>query len=371
VYRVLNLSLLILLALFFWSLVFFNPSQASAALTGDVNTDGKVDIVDIGIVIDNYARTPIANLKADINSDGSVNIIDIGIIIDNYGKTPAATSTPSAGTPFIMAASDIICDGLTPTGSSCLQGIVSDLFVSQKPNAALLVGDICHTPSTNCFNNYYAPTYGRFKSITHPTTGNHEYLASGASYYFDYFNGAGNANGPAGERGKGYYSFDVGSWHIVALNSQCSEAGGCGSGSPQYTWLQNDLTAHSTACTLAFYHIPVFSSGGRANNNMAQIFSLLHSKNVDIVLNGHDHIYERFAPQAPGAKLDNSKGIRQFIVGTGGANHTNIASVAPNSEVRNTTSFGALKLTLHNSSYDWQFIPVTGSFTDSGSANCH
>jgi hypothetical protein len=362
---------MVLFSLLLSSLIFFKPLVAAAAITGDVNSDGKVDIIDIGIIIDNYGRTPIVNQKADVNNDGSVNIIDIGIVIDNYGKIETATPTPSSGTPFIMAASDIICDGLNPTGSSCQQKIVSDLIFNQKPTAVLLPGDICHTPSANCFNNYYAPSYGRFKSITHPTTGNHEYLATGASYYFDYFNGVGTANGPAGERGKGYYSFDIGSWHIISLNSQCSEAGGCGSGSPQYTWLQNDLNSHTNACTLVFYHIPVFSSGGRANNNMAQIFSLLYSKNVEIVLNGHDHIYERFAPQAPGGNLDTSKGIRQFIVGTGGANHTNIASVAPNSEVRNATSFGALKLTLNNSSYNWQFIPATGTFTDSGSASCH
>ncbi len=366
-----NFKIILFSGYFVFVLLFSIVSTVKAVLTGDVNGDGKVDIIDIGIIIDNYSRVPVTNQNADVNSDGSVNIIDIGIVIDNYGKIASSTPTPSSGTPVIMAASDIICDGLTPTGSSCQQGIVSDLFVSQKPDAVLLAGDICHTPSANCFNNYYHPTYGRFKSITHPTTGNHEYLASGASYYFDYFNGSGNANGPAGNRSQGYYSFDVGSWHVIALNSQCSEAGGCGSGSPQYTWLQSDLAAHKNKCTLAFYHIPVFSSGGRANNNMAQIYSLLYNNNTEIVLNGHDHIYERFAPQGPGGSLDASRGIRQFIVGTGGANHTSIASVAANSEVRNATSFGALKLTLHDTSYDWQFLPATGSFTDSGSYPCH
>ncbi len=348
--------------------------KAAAALFGDVNSDGKVDIVDIGIIIDNYGKNPIPNLKADINSDGSVNIIDIGLVIDNYGKSVTPTSTPqptSGKDPFIMAAADIICDSLVTTGSACQQKIVSDLFVNQNPAAVLIVGDLCHTPSANCFNNVYAPSYGRFKSITHPTTGNHEYLVTGAVYYFDYFNGVGNQSGQAGDRTKGYYSFDVGSWHFVALNSQCSEAGGCGSGSPQYAWLQNDLSAHKNACTLAYYHIPIFSSGGRANANMQQIFTLLYNNNVDVVLDGHDHIYERFAPQDPSGVKDVQRGIREFIVGTGGANHTSIAAVAANSEIRNADSFGGLKLTLHANSYDWQFLPATGSFTDSGSAQCH
>lgn len=347
-------------------------SSVRAVLVGDVNMDLKVDIIDIGIIIDNYGKAVIVNTNADVNGDSKVDIVDIGLVIDNYGRTETSTPTPVAGKdPIIMATSDLICDGLNQTGSSCLQKPVSDLFVNQKPDALLVVGDLCHTPSANCFNNYYASSYGRLKSITHPTTGNHEYLASGASYYFDYFNGAGAQTGPAGDRSKGYYSFDVGSWHIIALNSQCSQAGGCNSGNPQYVWLQNDLSNHKNKCTLAFYHIPVFSSGGRANNNMSQIFSLLYNNNVEIVLNGHDHIYERFAPMSPGGGLDNARGIRQFIVGTGGANHTSIANVAANSQVRNADSFGGLKFTLHDNSYDWQFIPATGNFTDSGTSACH
>lgn len=248
----------------------------------------------------------------------------------------------------------------------------SQVAVDQKPDAVLILGDLCHTPSANCFNNYYAPSWGRLFSITHPTTGNHEYLVSAAVYYFDYWNGIGNVGGPAGNRGQGYYSYDIGSWHVIALNSQCGDTGGCNSGSPQYTWLTQDLQNHPSTCTLAYYHIPVFSSGGRANNNMKQIYTLLYNNNVDVVLDGHDHIYERFAPQNPSGQADALRGIREFIVGTGGANHTSIATVQPNSEVRNTDTFGALKLTLHQNSYDWKFMPVTGkTFTDSGSNLCH
>jgi len=248
----------------------------------------------------------------------------------------------------------------------------SQVAVDQNPTAALILGDLCHTPSANCFDNYYNPSWGRLFSISHPTTGNHEYLVAGALYYFDFWNGIGNALGPAGDRSQGYYSFNLGTWHIIALNSQCGDAGGCNSGDPQYTWLQGDLQDHTNMCTLAYYHIPVFSSGGRAETNMKQIYTLLYNNNVDVVLDGHDHIYERFAPQDPNGVADPVHGIREFIVGTGGANHTSIASVQPNSEVRNADTFGALKLTLHPNGYDWQFIPVAGmTFTDSGSTLCH
>lgn len=248
----------------------------------------------------------------------------------------------------------------------------SQVVVDQMPNAALILGDLCHTPSANCFDNYFAPSWGRLSPISHPITGNHEYLVAGAIYFFDYWNGVGNADGPAGNRSQGYYSYDIGSWHIIALNSQCSQAGGCNAGSPQYTWLQQDLQNHTNICTLAYYHIPVFSSGGRANNNMKQIYTLLYTHNVEVVLNGHDHIYERFAPQDPNGLADPLRGIREFIVGTGGANHTLIATLQPNSEVRNVDTFGALKLTLRPNGYDWQFMPVPGkTFTDSGTAFCH
>lgn len=248
----------------------------------------------------------------------------------------------------------------------------SQVAVDQRPAAVLILGDLCHTPSANCFDNYFRPSWGRLFSITHPVTGNHEYLVAGAGYYFDYWNGVGNADGPAGNRSQGYYSYDLGAWHIIALNSQCSQAGGCNSGSAQYTWLQQDLQSHPNKCTLAYYHIPVFSSGGRANNNMKQIYTLLYNNNVEVVLNGHDHIYERFAPQDPNGLADPARGIREFIAGTGGANHTSISSIQPNSEIRNTDTFGALKITLHPSSYTWQFVPVAGkTFTDSGTTSCH
>ncbi len=300
------------------------------------------------------------------------------VTTDGENPTPAVTSTPSplptpapAGTdPVVIAAGDIVCDSSTDCVPDDMAA--SQVAIDQNPDAVLVLGDLCHTPSADCFDNYYAPTWGRSNAISYPITGNHEYMVTGAQPYFDYWNGAGNTSGRAGDRSQGYYSFDLGSWHVIALNSQCEQVGGCNSGSRQYTWLQQDLQNHPNACTLVYYHIPVFSSGGRANNNMLQIFTLLYNKGAEVVLNGHDHIYERFAPQDPAGRQDAARGIREFIAGTGGANHTFIASVAPNSEVRNEDTFGALKLTLHPDGYDWQFMPVAGkTFTDSGSSACH
>jgi hypothetical protein len=271
-----------------------------------------------------------------------------------------------------MAAGDIICDSLTTTSAECQQMAVSQLAVDQHPNAVLVLGDLCHTPSVNCFNNYFNPSWGRLFSNTNPVTGNHDYLVPAGLYYYDYWNGVGNFSGPAGDRDKGYYSYNLGTWHIIALNSQCEQVGGCNAGNPQYIWLQKDLQDHPSLCTLAYYHIPVFSSGGRASINMKQIFALLYSAGAEVVLDGHDHIYERFAPQDANGVADPTRGIREFIAGTGGANHTSIATVQPNSEVRNADTFGVLKLTLHPTRYDWQFVPVSGkTFSDSGSTLCH
>ena len=213
--------------------------------------------------------------------------------------------------------------------------------------------------------------------------GNHEYITTtgsgtgcepsnaGAAGYFNYFGSA------AGAPGQGYYSYDIGDWHLIALNSNCGDAGGppgtgCGPNSYQGQWLQNDLATKSKLCTLAYWHIPLFSSGDLDELNSKDLWQMLYNNGVDVILNGHDHIYERFAPQAPNGILDTVGGIREFIVGSGGANHTNLVKLAANSEVRNQNTYGVLKLTLHSNSYDWQFVPEAGqTFTDSGTGQCH
>ncbi|HUZ01001.1 MAG TPA: alkaline phosphatase, partial [Thermomicrobiaceae bacterium] len=172
---------------------------------------------------------------------------------------------------------------------------------------------------------------------------------------------------------KGYYSLTIGSWHVVVLNSNCSEVGGCGAGSPQEQWLAQDLAANPTTCTMAVWHQPRFSSGIVGNNVAYDAFwQDLYAAHADLVLNGHDHDYERFAPQDPSANADPTNGMREFVVGTGGKGFVNFSAIQPNSQVRQNTSFGVLVLTLHATGYDWKFVPAAGGqFTDSGSGSCH
>jgi hypothetical protein len=284
----------------------------------------------------------------------------------------------------IVAAGDIACDptnsnfnGGNGSGNACRQRYTANLISSIGPAAVLPLGDNqYYCGGLAAFQQSYALSWGGFLPITHPSVGNHEYLTSGgtdcnagnagANGYFSYFGSA------AGQRGQGYYSYDVGSWHLIALNSSCSSAGGCGTTSPQGRWLANDLATHHNACTLAYWHIPLYSSGGRANANSRPFWQLLYDNDADLILSAHDHTYERFAPQTPNTTVDNTRGIREFIVGTGGANHTSFVTTAANSEVRNDTTFGVLKVTLRASSYSWQFVPEAGaSFTDSGTTSCH
>ncbi len=272
----------------------------------------------------------------------------------------------------VMAAGDIVCDTLTTTSTTCQQMAVSQLLVDQQPDAVLPLGDLCQTTSANCFNNYYGPSWGRMFSRSYPIPGNHDYGASGAKYYFDYWNGVGVASGPAGTRGQGFYSFDKGTWHFIALNSECTNIGGCDVGSPEYTWLQQDLANNSKKCTLAYEHEPLFGSTTLVSTATRPLWQLLYDNNADLMLDGHSHTYERFAPQDPNGVADPLRGIREFILGTGGAGHTGLGTLAANSEVRNNTTFGALKLTLHPDRYDWQFLPIAGqTFTDAGTTGCH
>jgi calcineurin-like phosphoesterase family protein len=290
----------------------------------------------------------------------------------------------AASDPVIAAAGDIACDPTNSsfnngngTSGSCRPKYTSDLLVNAGLAAVLALGDNqYYCGGYQAYLQSYDLSWGRVKSITRPAVGNHEYLTSGgtdctsansgAAGYFNYFGSA------AGSPSQGYYSFDVGTWHLIAINSNCSSAGGCSSSSPQGQWLAADLAAHTNFCTLAYWHIPLYSSGGRANANTQSIWQTLYNNNVDVVLNGHDHIYERFAPQTPSGTVDTARGIREFIIGSGGANHTSLATIAANSEVRNVDTFGILKLTLHPTSYDWQFVPEAGkTFTDTGTGNCH
>jgi len=229
-------------------------------------------------------------------------------------------------------------------------------------------GDLAYPDGTKENFVCYDKTWGRAKSRTRPAPGNHEFHSSGATPYFDYFGAA------AGDPKAGYYSYELGKWHVIVLNSECLDVGGCEAGSPQDKWLRGDLAAHPATCTLAYWHKPLFSSGGAHGNDLTvkPLFQALYEANADVVVNGHDHDYERFAPQDPEGAPDSKRGIREFVAGTGGKNLRPFGEPKPNSELRDATAFGVLKLTLKPNSYEWQFIPQAGkSFTDSGSGNCH
>ncbi len=241
-------------------------------------------------------------------------------------------------------------------------------LLDQIPGTVMAVGDLAYPDGSKENFVCYDKTWGRAKARTRPAPGNHEFHSSGASPYFDYFGAA------AGDAKTGYYSYELGTWHIIVLNSECKDVGGCEPGSPQEKWLRADLAAHPTACTLAYWHKPLFSSGGAHGNDLIvkPLFQALYEANAEVVVNGHDHDYERFAPQTPDGAPDAKRGIREFVVGTGGKSHRPFAEPKPNSEVRDATAFGVLKLTLKPNSYDWQFIPEAGkSLTDSGTGACH
>jgi hypothetical protein len=256
-----------------------------------------------------------------------------------------------------VGAGDIAsCDGNGDEATaSLLEGIAGTVFTT---------GDNAYPSGTyDEFIHCYDPTWGRFKDRTFPSAGNHDYGTEGAADYFRYFGAA------AGNSGEGYYSYELGTWHIIVLNSNLPVA----SGSTQEQWLRADLAAHPAACTLAYWHHPLFSSGSLHGSNpeMKPIWQALYEYGVDVVLNGHEHNYERFEPQTPEGVFEPERGIRQFVVGTGGMVRYTLSPPIANSAVRNSDTFGVLKLTLHTISYSWEFIPEAGkTFTDSGTASC-
>jgi acid phosphatase type 7 len=298
----------------------------------------------------------------------------------------AADWQPGGLDPMIAAAGDIACDPLDPTFNAgrgtvdrCHMRQTSDLMLTMDLDAVLALGDLQNNDGRLvAFQTAFGPNWGRLGGLLHPVPGNHEYETLDAAGYFDFFNGPGEVSGPAGERGEGWYSFDVGAWHIVALNSQCgpaherAEGTDCAAGSKQEQWLRADLAAHPTACTLAFFHHPRFASGIAGRDDVVlPLWQALHDGGVDVILNGHDHSYERFAPQDPSGTPDADRGIREFVVGTGGHSHQRSLHPEPSSELRDARDFGVLRLTLHPTAYDWAFVTDGGAAVDLGSGPCH
>jgi hypothetical protein len=240
-------------------------------------------------------------------------------------------------------------------------------FVAKLPGTVATLGDIAYERGTAAeFNQCYDPVWGTFENRTRPAPGNHEYATAGAAAYFAYF---GLRAGPSG---RGYYSYELGGWHIIVLNSNCDLVGGCGAGSPQDTWLRADLRKNRTKCTLAYWHHPRFSSGLHGNDpNLITLWQALYVNGAEIVLSGHDHDYERFKPQTPDGVLDRAHGIQEFVVGTGGKSLFPFAVPAANSAIRDDTTYGVLRLKLFLGRWSFRFLPVVGTFTDSGTGTCH
>jgi hypothetical protein len=276
--------------------------------------------------------------------------------------TPVPMPPPIASGPQIfVGAGDIAqCDPtLEPALATgrILDGIGGTIFT--------LGDNAYYQASDDDFRNCYQPAWGRHLGRTFPIPGNHEYETfPDAAPYFRYF------GTQATPQGLSYYSYEVGDWHVIALNSNYRQGVGVTANSPQGAWLQADLAAHRNKCTVAYWHHPLFSSGPNGNNvDMRAFWQILYNAGVDVILNGHDHLYERFAPQTPDGIRDDAKGIRQFTVGTGGAALYDLVTHAANSQVE-IKAFGVIKFTLSSDSYQWEFIPVSGA-ADSGAASCH
>jgi len=277
-------------------------------------------------------------------------------------QTTSVTVTSAGSSAVMVGAGDIaVCNKSDDEATAAL--------VNAIPGEVFTLGDNVYENGTTAeFNNCYDPSWGAFKSRTHPSAGNHEYNSNGAAPYFAYFGAA------AGTAGEGYYSYDLGAWHIIVLNSNLTGS----ANTAQLQWLGTDLATHSNLCTVAYWHHPLYSSIGGSGSGGAVISSVrpfwdsLYAADADLVLNGHRHVYERLAPMRPDGTQDNTTGIRTLIAGTGGNSGGDLTNTFPTSQVREGRTYGVLKLTLRASSYDWQFIPVAGStFTDSGTEPCH
>ena len=277
-------------------------------------------------------------------------------------KVPDPSAAPAGATAVLVGAGDIAsCDSTGDSGTAAL--------LARTAGTVFTLGDNAYPKGSRAdFADCYQPTWGRVRDRTRPVAGNHEYGTPGAAGHFHYFGAA------AGPRGKGYYSYRAGSWQVVVLNTNCGAVpGGCGRGSAQERWLRAELAAGDAACTVAMVHHPLFTSAAthRPSTETRPLVQALYDARVELLLAAHNHVYERFAPQTPAGRRDDARGIRAFVVGTGGAALHSFGPPAANSELRNDDTFGVLRLTLSPGSYRWDFLPTSGGFTDTGRAGCH
>jgi acid phosphatase type 7 len=294
-----------------------------------------------------------------------VLVLGSAVVFILLTRAPANGSpigSASAGGAVIVAAGDIADCGSNGDEETAA-------LLSKIGGTVITLGDNAYEQgSRHDYDSCYSPSWGSQKARTKPAPGNHEYESPDSAPYFTYFGAA------AGPSGKGYYAYDLARWRIYSLNSNCSSIGGCKVGSPEYDWLIADLQANPRDCVAAYWHHPRYSSGSHGNYaRMQPIWKALFDAGADLVLVGHDHDYERFAPMDAAGKVDAAHGMREFVVGTGGKSHYAFGkSVLATSQVRNDDTFGVLKVTLHADAYDWQFVPVAGAtFTDSGTTPCH
>jgi hypothetical protein len=287
--------------------------------------------------------------------------------------TSRAVATPNTGWPAIpgdgiavYAAGDIAdCRRVPPdaSGAAVTARMVETGLAAAPDAVAITLGD--HTYPIGLYEEFtfcYQPTWGRFRDRTHPAPGNHEYNSPGAAGYYRYFGAA------AGPERRGYYSFMLGGWHVVSINSNLQPS----AHQRQLDWLKNTLAQTPAKCTLAYWHHPLFSSGGHGNQpRMRDVWKILEAAGADVVLAAHDHNYERFAPQTSDGRRDEQRGIRQFVVGTGGARLTPILFRKANSEAVENSTHGVLRLVLKESGYEWEFLAAAGGFSDRGATLCH
>ena len=280
-------------------------------------------------------------------------------LLSRAAPMPAAVEEQGA---VLVGAGDIAdCSNLS--GAEATEKLLAKI-----PGTVMAIGDLAYPDGKPENFACYDRTWGKEKSRTKPAVGNHEFHSAGATYYFQYFGAV------AGDPHQGYYSYELGTWRIVVLNSECAQVGGCDAGSDQAKWLRAELASHPALCTLAYFHKPMFSSGGTHGDDMTlkPLWDALYAAGADVVVGAHDHDYERFVAQTPEGKADPAHGIREFVAGTGGKNQRPFGNPEANSEVRNANAFGVLKFTLLPGRYRWEFIPEEGkTFRDAGEDTCH